>query len=70
MRKSFNGNEMRNRMTLARAMLYSWSFTTVHSLSEVPMAEKQIKDLSVPSKISGDVKGGAKLNRRSSKRSR
>jgi hypothetical protein len=34
------------------------------------MAEKQIKDLSVPSKISGDVKGGAKLNKRSTRRSR
>jgi hypothetical protein len=34
------------------------------------MAEKQIKDLSVPSKISSDVKGGAKLKKRASRRRR
>jgi hypothetical protein len=34
------------------------------------MADKQIKDLSVPSKSAGDVKGGAKLNRKGGSRRR
>lgn len=34
------------------------------------MADKKIKDLSVPSKSAGTVKGGAKANKRAGKRSR
>ena len=34
------------------------------------MADKKIKDLSVPSKSAGTVKGGAKANRRGGKRAR
>jgi hypothetical protein len=34
------------------------------------MADKKIKDLSVPSKSAGTVKGGAKANRKSGRKSR
>jgi hypothetical protein len=34
------------------------------------MAEKMIKDLTVPSKSAGDVKGGRKANKKAGKKSR
>jgi hypothetical protein len=41
-------------------MLYYRAFTDVLNLKGDPMANKKIKDLTVPSKSAGDVKGGAK----------
>jgi hypothetical protein len=34
------------------------------------MADKTIRDLTVPSKSAGEVKGGAKLNKKAGKKSR
>jgi hypothetical protein len=46
------------------------SFTAVHTFKAAPMADKKIKDLSLPSKSAGDVKGGARANRRAGRKSR
>jgi hypothetical protein len=51
-------------------MLYGSAVVNAHTLKEAPMADKTIKNLPISSKTAGDVKGGAKLNKRSSKRSR
>jgi hypothetical protein len=51
-------------------MLYWRSFTDVLILKGDPMADKKIKDLSVPSKSAGTVKGGAKKSTRGGRKSR
>ncbi len=51
-------------------MLYWRSFTDVLILKGDPMADKKIKDLSVPSKSAGTVKGGAKASRKGGRKSR
>jgi hypothetical protein len=55
---------------VARTMLYWRSFTDVLILKGDPMADKKIKDLSVPSKSAGTVKGGAKASRKGGRKSR
>ena len=55
---------------VARAMLYWRPFTAVHTFKGAPMADKKIKDLSVPSKSAGDVKGGRKASKKAGKKSR
>jgi Rod binding domain-containing protein len=51
-------------------MLYQQTSVTVHTFKGAPMAEKMIKDLTVPSKSAGDVKGGRKANKKASRKSR
>jgi len=46
------------------------SFTAVHTLKGDPMADKKIKDLTVPSKSAGDVKGGAKSKKSAGRKRR
>ncbi|MFL5507126.1 MAG: hypothetical protein ACJ8AU_09600 [Gemmatimonadales bacterium] len=55
---------------LARAMLYQETSVTVHTLKGAPMADKMIKDLTVPSKSAGEVKGGRKLSKKAGKKNR
>jgi hypothetical protein len=42
----------------------------VYTLKGAPMADKKIKDLTVPSKSAGDVKGGRKAAKKASRKSR
>ena len=44
------------------------AFTDVLILKGDPMADKKIKDLSVPSKSAGTVKGGAKATKKAGRR--
>jgi hypothetical protein len=55
---------------LARPMLYQETSVTVHTFKGAPMADKKIKDLTVPSKSAGDVKGGRKANKKAGRKSR
>ena len=56
--------------SLARAMLYQETSVTVHTFKGASMADKMIKDLTVPSKSAGDVKGGRKANKKAGKKGR
>jgi hypothetical protein len=49
-------------------MLYSRAFTVVHTFKGDPMADKKIKDLTVPSKSASTVKGGAKATKKAGRR--
>ena len=51
-------------------MLYYRVFTDVLILKGDPMADKKIKDLTVPSKSASTVKGGANANRKGGRKSR
>jgi len=51
-------------------MLYQETSVTVHIFKGAPMADKMIKDLTVPSKSAGEVKGGRKLSKKAGKKIR
>lgn len=53
---------------VARTMLYYRTSIAVHTFKGDPMADKKIKDLSVPSKSASTVKGGRKASRKAGRK--